>query len=209
MRISTTLALTALLSGCGHSQIAYIPAPPASMTIKQAVSIVEQGFYEDFSQQKPQSAIVTDEYIGLSNGSVSRGYGTGSATVYGGVVFGFNSTYVRTEEINQRIYLRAIGTPILSKKNARDNRYAVTIRTNEGTTARNVYFRSEQRAKEFANTLVWLEKAYASGTLTKTSPSASPQIEPRKSRQQLIQELQELNLPYEEYQQRYRQLPDY
>ena len=156
MRIPMTLILVVALSGCGHSQIDYTPSQRPGMTPHQAASIVEQGFYEDYSQQKPQSAMVTDEFVALSNGSITRGLTTGTVSVHSGVAIGLGSTFLRTEDINQRIYLRSLDTPIISKHNGRDNRYAVTIRTTEGVTLRNVYFRSEGRADEFADALVYL-----------------------------------------------------
>lgn len=205
MRLPLLVLLVSLLAACGHSQLAYTPKAPLNATPQQIASIVEQGFYEDYGQQKPQSALVTEEFIALSNGSVTRGLTTGSAQAFGGVVVGLSSTFLRTEEINQRIYYRNLGTPIVSKRNGRDNRYAVTIRTAESTTARNVYFRSEQRAKEFADALVYLRDYGTAGKLaapTTATPSGMPTQEAYRAQQ--LEELQRQSLPYEEYRKRYR-----
>lgn len=206
MRALALLLAAALLAACGHSQIAYTPSAPTGITIKQAASIVEQGFYEDFSQQKPQSAMVTAEFIALSNGSVTRGVSLASASIYGSAIVGLGSTFLRTEEINQRIYFRSIGTPIVSKRNGRDNRYAVTIRLSEGVTARNVYFRSEQRAKEFADALVFLGGASARGDLGQQQAPEAPSAPPGQltQDQQLDQLSRETGLSYEEYMRRYK-----
>ena len=207
MRILIYVAAAILLAGCGHSQIGYSPVAPQGITIQQAASVVEQGFYEDYSQEKPQTAMVTEEFIGLSNGTVTRGLTTGTAQMFGGVALGLGSTFLRTEEINQRIYFRALGVPIVSKRNGRENRYAVTIRLAEGVTARNVYFRSEQRAREFADALVYLRDSSARCTL-RAQPAATPSGMPTESayKEQQIRELSQQNLPYEEYQKRYRQI---
>lgn len=173
MRTLIYVVYAVLLAGCGHSQIGYTPVAPTGITTQQAASIVEQGFYEDYGQQKPQTAMVTDEFIGLSNGTITRGLTTGTAQAFGGVVVGLGSTFLRTEEINQRIYFRSLGVPIVSKRNGRENRYAVTIRLAEGVTARNVYFRSEQRAREFADALAFQRDSSARGTL-----GANPAIAP-------------------------------
>lgn len=202
-RLLVLLAVS-LIAACGHSQIAYSPSAIPGMTEQRAASIIEQGFYEDFSQQKPQGALVTPEYIALSNGSVTRGFHTGTAQAFSGIVVGIGSSYLRTEEINQRIYFRSVGTPILSKRNGRDNRYAVTIRLSEGVTARNVYFRSEQRAREFANALVYLSDASANGTLgaqAEAPSSSAPSPQEYKERQLQLLE-QETGLGYEEYMKR-------
>lgn len=207
MRGLIAVSLVALLAACGHSQIGYTPVAPQGITTQQAASVVEQGFYEDYSQEKPQSAMVTQEFIGLSNGSVTRGLTTGTAQAYNGVVVGLGSTFLRTEEINQRIYFRSLGVPIVSKRNGRDNRYAVTIRLAEGVTARNVYFRSEQRAREFADALVYLRDSSARGTLGAT-PAASPSGMPTEQayKEQQLEDLKRQNLSYEEYRKRYQQI---
>lgn len=207
MRTLIYVVSAMLLAGCGHSQIAYTPVAPQGITTQQAASIVEQGFYEDYSQEKPQSAMVTAEFIGLSNGSVTRGLTTGTAQIYNGVAIGLGSTFLRTEEINQRIYFRSLGVPIVSKRNGRDNRYAVTIRLAEGVTARNVYFRSEQRAREFADALAYLRDSSARGALG-AQPAASSSGMPSEQayKEQQLRELSQQNLPYAEYQKRYREI---
>jgi hypothetical protein len=207
MRAFIVFAIALALSGCGHSAIQYTPNPSAITTDKQAASVVEQGFYEDFGSTKPQSAIVTSEYIGLSNGTISRGVGFGQASAYNGVVIGLNSTFVRTEELTQRIYFRSLSEPIVLEKNGRDNRYAVTIRTSEGTTARNVHFRSEPRATEFANALVYLRRASDSGPLGAAEPASQPAADlptEQTYKDQQLRQLMQQGLPYEEYQKRYK-----
>ncbi len=201
------LLATMALAGCGHSKIAYTPAAPQGISIKQAASIVEQGFYEDYSQEKPQTAMVTEEFIGLSNGTITRGLTTGTAQIFGGVAVGLGSTFLRTEEINQRIYFRSLGVPIVSKRNGRENRYAVTIRLAEGVTARNVYFRSEQRAREFADALVFLGDSTTRGALG-AQPSDSGMQSERSYKDQQLRDLSQQNLPYQEYQKRYREITE-
>lgn len=207
MRTLIYVVSAILLAGCGHSQIGYIPLAPQGITTQQAASVVEQGFYEDYSQEKPQTAMVTQEFIALSNGSITRGLTTGTAQAFNGVVVGLGSTFLRTEEINQRIYFRSLGVPIVSKRNGRDNRYAVTIRLAEGVTARNVYFRSETRAREFADALVYLRDSSARGTLG-SRPTSAPSGMPTEQayKQQQLDQLMQQNLPYEEYQKRHRQI---
>lgn len=205
LRALLTSMFLAALAGCGHSQINYTPSQHQNMTQHQAASIVEQGFYEDYSQQKPQSAMVTEEFIALSNGSVTRGLTLGTASIHNGVAVGLGSTFLRTEEINQRIYFRSLGTPILSKRNLRDGRYAVTIRLAEGVTARNVYFRSEQRAGEFADALLYLRDASARGELGKQQTHTTQTLPLESDSKELqIQKLMQEKVSYEEYQRRYK-----
>ena len=88
MRTLIYVVSAILLAGCGHSQIGYTPLAPQGITTQQAASVVEQGFYEDYSQEKPQTAMVTQEFIALSNGSITRGLTTGTAQAFNGVVVG-------------------------------------------------------------------------------------------------------------------------
>ena len=204
MRSVAILMLFALLAACGHTRVDYTPKPRPGMDAAQAASVVEQGFYEDYGKEKAQSAMVTSEYIALSNGTVSRGVNLGQASAYNGVVVGLGSTYMTTQDINQRIYFRSVGEIQVYKKNARENRYAVIIRTVEQTTARRVFFRSESRAEEFADAMEYLKRSYAAGTLAPQAPAAP--IGSTQSRELQIQQLQQRNLPYEQYQQEYRRI---
>ncbi|MBD9671605.1 hypothetical protein IB275_13565 [Pseudomonas sp. PDM21] len=204
MRKLIAVIAISMLTACGHTQVAYTPSPRAGMDTKQAASIVEQGFYEDYGSEKAQSAMVTPEYIALSNGTVSRGVNVGQASAYNGVVVGLGSTFMTTQEINQRIYYRSVGAIQVYKKNMRDNRYAVIIRTSEGANARRIFFRSESRAEEFADAMEYLKRSYAAGTLAPQAPAASSGA--ALSREQQIQQLQQRNLPYEQYQQEYRRI---
>lgn len=204
MRIAGLLFAALLLAGCGHTMVDYTPKPRPGMDTQQAASVVEQGFYEDFGKEKAQSAMVTSEYIALSNGTVSRGVNLGQASAYNGVVVGLGSTYMTTQDINQRIYFRSVGEIQVYKKNARENRYAVIIRTVEQTTARRVFFRSESRAEEFADAMEYLKRSYAAGTLAPQAPPA--RVGSTQSRDQQILQLQQRNLPYEQYQQEYRRI---
>lgn len=204
MRSVAILMLFALLAACGHTRVDYTPKPRPGMDAAQAASVVEQGFYEDFGKEKAQSAMVTPEYIALSNGTVSRGVNLGQASAYNGVVVGLGSTYMTTQDINQRIYFRSVGDIQVYKKNARENRYAVIIRTVEQTTARRIFFRSESRAEEFADAMEYLKRSYAAGTLAPQAPTAP--AGPALTRDQQILQLQQRNLPYEQYQQEYRRI---
>lgn len=204
MRIAGLLFAALLLAGCGHTRVDYTPKPRPGMDTQHAASVVEQGFYEDFGKEKAQSAMVTSEYIALSNGTVSRGVNLGQASAYNGVVVGLGSTYMTTQDINQRIYFRSVGEIQVYKKSARENRYAVIIRTVEQTTARRVFFRSESRAEEFADAMEYLKRSYAAGTLAPQAPPAP--VGSTQSRDQQILQLQQRNLPYEQYQQEYRRI---
>lgn len=156
------IASVFLLTACGHSQIRHTPEPSANMTIERAVSIVERGFYEDYANSKPQAVVISDDAIILSDGSVTTGSSFGSVIPngYGGGVVAGNSVS-KTVAAGQRIYLDSLQPSVIMKKNGRDNRFAVVIRIEPGITSRRIFFRSEQRAKEFADALEYLHRRHS------------------------------------------------
>lgn len=154
------LLSVAVLAGCGHSPINHTPTAPQGMTRERAAAVVERGFHEDYGRHKPQSVVVTDKAIVLSDGTVTRGIHSGTAAipVYG-VAVGVGATTATTVQAGQHIYLDSLQPAIVSKKQGRDHRFAVTIRQDPGITVRHVFFRSEQRAREFADALEWLRRS--------------------------------------------------
>lgn len=159
MRIIIAACLLVLVAGCGHSPINYTPSPPSTMTWERATSIIERGFHEDYGDQRPQSVLVTDQAIILADGNITTGSHAGTAVpVYGAAVIVGTST-ATTVAAGQHIYLDSLQPSIVVKRNGRDHRYAVIIRTDPGFTARRVFFRSAQRAQEFADALEYVRRA--------------------------------------------------
>lgn len=148
--------LSLLLSACGHSHVSYAPVAPVSMSWERAVSIVEQGFYEDYGEQRPQSVEITNEAIVLADGLKTTANSFGTVLPGGGIATVVGSSSVKTVAEGQRLYFRSLGPSMVYKKNARDNRYAVIMRMSVGATARRVFFRSEASAKQFADAVEYL-----------------------------------------------------
>lgn len=159
-RPSITALICFLLAGCGHSQIQYQPSDQ-QLDWNKAVSVIEQGFYEDYGKQKTQAVAVTSEAIILSDGTISNSVGVGTATPLGGSALIVGSSTTKTVSAGQRIYLNSLGDSMLMKRNGRDHRYAVIVRVKPGATARTVFFRTESQAKNFLDALEYLKKAYA------------------------------------------------
>lgn len=207
MRIVIIVISAALfLSGCGHSKTSFRPAPEAGMTWEKAVSVIERGFYEDYGRQKPQAVQVTDQAIILSDGTVSTAVHSGTAVpVYGAAVL-VGSSQVKTVAAGQHIYLESLLPSEVYKRNGRDNRYAVIVRTDPGVTSRRIYFRSERRAEEFADALEYVRRAAAGRISTQAAQSPSAAMSKEQYRQQQIRQLMEESPPYEEYTRRMREI---
>lgn len=147
--------LAFLISACGHRQLDYVAKPEAGMTWGQASSIVERGFYEDFGKRKPVAVLVTDNYIVLSDGTISEGSGVASTMPIGSGAIAVGSSTVVTKEAGQRLYFSSLGKPTIHQHRMKE-RYAVMIRSVEGANLRVLFFRSQTRAQEFADAIEYL-----------------------------------------------------
>lgn len=204
---SILISLAAVLYGCGHSQTHYAPSARQGMTWDRAVSVIERGFYEDYGKERPESVHVTNEAIILSDGSITTAQHAGTAVpVYGAAVL-VGSTSAKTIAAGQRIYLNSLAPAIVLKRNARDNRYAVIIRTNPGVTSRRVFFRTEQRAEEFADALEFVRMSGRAAGESRSNESIAPSAMSKEQYKQIqIERLMQENLPYEEYVRRMREI---
>lgn len=155
--LAMALIYTAL-AGCGHSQIQYQPSD-RNLDWNKAVSIIEQGFYEDYGAQKTQAVAVTSEAIILSDGTISNSVGISTASPIAGSALIVGTSTTKTVSAGQRIYLNSLADSMLMKRNGRDHRYAVIIRIKPGATARSVFFRTEHQAKKFLDALEYLKVA--------------------------------------------------
>lgn len=150
------LLLVISLSGCGHVRIDY--EPRSGITKQEAVSIIEQVFSEDFGEKRPQGVYVTDQYIVLADGIVSRGTGYGSAVPVGSGAIAVGTSTVVTQEIGQRIYFNSLGDSTLHTKRARNNRYVVLVRNTEGAVQRSVNTTSLRKAERFIDALGYFRR---------------------------------------------------
>lgn len=148
-----------VLVGCGHKQLDYRPAAPAGMDRHQAISAVEQGFYEDFSKTRPESIEVTEQFIVLSDGLVSKGSSFGSAAPIGNGAIAAGTSTVTTKLMGQRLYFNSMGSINIYQKKFRSGRFAVIIRAADGSEMRAVRLRSFEQAKRFADALEYLRAA--------------------------------------------------
>lgn len=196
------------LVACGHSQIDYTPGARAGMTWERAASIVERGFYEDYGDQKTQAVQITHEAIILSDGSITTGTHAGTAVpVYGAAVVVGSSTS-KTVSAGQRIYLSSLQRSIVLKRNGRDHRFAVIVRTEPGITARRIFFREERRAEEFADSLEYLRLAVSNVPVASVAAPVPVDggLTPEQYRRGQLERLMQENLSYDEYQRRLKQI---
>lgn len=155
-RIWIGLLVALVLTGCGHKQLDYTPKPTPGMDRQQAVSIVEQVFYEDFSKTRPQSVVVTEQFIALSEGLISNGTSFGSAAPVGTGAIAVGSSSVSTREVGQRLYFNSMAVINVYQRRMKSGQFAVVVRGSDGGELRIIKTRSLEKAQRFADALEYL-----------------------------------------------------
>ena len=145
--------VTLVLAGCGSTQINYSPKPNPGMTRAQAGSVVEQTFYESWGKKRPESVVITDEYLLLSDGIVSKSSGVASSAPIGGGAVAFGSSSTITKAAGQRIYWRSLGQITIHQRRGRTNRYTLVIRRADGLDTRHVGVASMESAERFIDAM--------------------------------------------------------
>ena len=159
MRYLLTSSLLALcLTGCGSNLINYSPVAPIGMTKEQAAQAVEQGFYEDYGSKRPVHVAITDAYIVLSDGVVSKGSGLASAMPIGKGAIAAGSSTTVTKEMGQRIYFNNLGRTTIYQKRTNANRYTVVLKAFDQSNIRAIHTRGLAQAQRFADAIEVLRK---------------------------------------------------
>ncbi|MNJ35249.1 hypothetical protein D3C77_299800 [compost metagenome] len=148
---------TFLIVGCGSQRLNYTPSETRFAKRDQAVEVIEQGFFEDYSKKfRPQSVLVTDKVIILSDGVIAEGSSVGAAVPIGTGAVGVANSRVITRDASRRIYLNSIGDVSLYQKRGRSNRFVVVIRAIDGSTLATVRARNLDRAKQFSDAIAYI-----------------------------------------------------
>lgn len=152
------ILLSFLIAGCGSQRLSYAPSAEQFGNRQQAADYVEQAFFEDYGKKfRPQSVVITDKVIILSDGVISEATGFASAVPLGvGAVAAGNSRSV-TKDANRRIYLNSIGDISIYQKRGRANRFTVIIRGQDGRELGSVRTGSLERAQRFSDALTYLK----------------------------------------------------
>ena len=155
MRPAFFLAFWLILSGCTSKPMDYT-AQPIEKSI--ALSVLEQVSLEQPQSVRPQHVVITDQYLGFSNGIRSDADGVASAVAIApGVAIAGGSSRVIAKELYERIYFNSIGTVRLySKENGLFKRrvtYIVSVRNQEGYKLRDFYLTNRQKSEMLVDSL--------------------------------------------------------
>ncbi|MFD2641882.1 hypothetical protein [Pseudomonas japonica] len=159
-RVLVVVVLGLIAVGCKSQQVGYEPSGLSFNDRAQAIEVIEQGFFEDYSKKaRPQSVLVTDKVIILSDGIISEGAAFGSAVPIGAGALAVGSSKTVTRDAARRIYLNSIGSIPIFKSRTRSSRYAVIIRGQDGQELGSIRTTSLERAKRFADAVVFVKSS--------------------------------------------------
>nr|WP_314872096.1 hypothetical protein [uncultured Pseudomonas sp.] len=154
------ILLSVAISGCGSQRLNYAPSAAQFSERQQAVDVVEQSFYEDYGKKfRPQSVLITDKVIILSDGVVSEATGFSSAAPLGAGVIASGSSRSVTKDASRRIYLSSIDEVSIYQKRGRASRFTVIIRGVDGRELGSIRTGSLERAQRFSDALTYLKSS--------------------------------------------------
>ncbi len=151
------LMLVVTMAGCGSQRLSYAPSAEQISGRQEAVDFVEQSFFEDYGKKfRPQSVVITDKVIILSDGVVSEATELVSAVPLGTGAIAAGSSRSVTKDASRRIYLSSINSISIYQRRGRSSRFTVIIRGDDGRELGSVRTGSLERAKRFADALTYL-----------------------------------------------------
>lgn len=152
------MLLSLLMAGCGSQRLTYSPSAAHFGDRQQAIDFVEQAFFEDYGKKfRPQSILITDKVIILSDGVISEATGFASAAPIGAGAIAAGSSRSVTKNASRRIYLNSIDDISIYQKRGRASRFTVVIRGQDGRELGSIRTGSLERAQRFGDALIYLK----------------------------------------------------
>ncbi|MFJ4347811.1 hypothetical protein [Pseudomonas sp. NPDC089401] len=152
------ILLAVAMSGCGSQRLSYAPSAAQFSDRQQAADFVEQSFFEDYGKKfRPQSVLITDRVIILSDGVISEATGFASAAPLGTGAIAAGSSRSVTRDASRRIYLSSIDDISIYQKRGRSSRFTVIIRGADGRELGSIRTGSLDRAQRFSDALTYLK----------------------------------------------------
>ncbi|MDH0650165.1 hypothetical protein N5D48_21570 [Pseudomonas sp. GD03858] len=152
------ILLSFLVAGCSSQRLSYVPSAAQFSDRQQAADFVEQAFFEDYGKKfRPQSVLITDKVIILSDGMISEATGFASAAPLGSSAIAVGSSRSVTKDASRRIYLTSIDDVSIYQKRGRSNRFVVIIRGEDGRELGSIRTGSLERAQRFSDALTYLK----------------------------------------------------
>ncbi|TNF67743.1 MAG: hypothetical protein EP298_06810 [Gammaproteobacteria bacterium] len=142
-----------LLASCATK----IPYSPKQLNENEALFTIERAFLEQPEKFRPRSILITNKYIALSDGVISKTSGkSGSTIIYSSALTTSKST-TQAYKHESRIYYASIDKiELYSKKNY----YIVVLKRNTGHTIKKVYIYNKNLAEKFIDSITYFKNNY-------------------------------------------------
>ncbi|MGF1766342.1 sensor protein [Enterovibrio makurazakiensis] len=138
--------LAALLTGCAAQQIPY---SSVDMTSKElAASVIEQVVMEQPAKFRPEGIIVSTSYIGLSEGSNSKGVAVSNHNDSTNLVV--SSANIKLSDINSRYYFNSISKLELYSKR---DWFIIQLINDEQRVVKRFYTRSLEKGQRLIDSI--------------------------------------------------------
>lgn len=146
-----------VLSGCSTHVIPYTPEPGA-LTESPDV-IIEEVIMAQPVNLRPETIVVTNEYLMLDDGVVRETITTSHSTFSGSVAVGGVAIRAKERSLNVHLYFNALQTPMLYRQN---EWYIVQLNNDSGQVVKRFYVRDQRKAEVLIDAITMkIQRAHA------------------------------------------------
>lgn len=151
MKRFIALVFFVLLSGCSATQVPYSPEPMTNR--EDSARVIEQVIMEQSAKYRPESVLITDDYLAFGEGYSEKSTGLASGTKLGSnAVIGVGSSRTKGKAINSRLYFNSLGVPQLYTKRGW---YIIQVVDNHDAVLKRYYTRDKHKAESFIDALTY------------------------------------------------------
>lgn len=139
-----------LLTGCAAKQVPYSPLDVVNK--KVAANVIEQVVMEQPTKFRPEGLVVTNSYLGLSEGYNSKVVAVGNYSDASNLVV--LSANVKLSDINSRYYFNSISALELYSKR---DWFIIQLKNDEKRVTKRFYTRSLEKAQRFIDSMNYMQ----------------------------------------------------
>jgi hypothetical protein len=141
-----------LLTGCAAKQVPYSPFDVVNK--KVAANVIEQVVMEQPTKFRPEGLVVTNSYLGLSEGYNSKVVAVGNYSDASNLVV--LSANVKLSDINSRYYFNSISALELYSKR---DWFIIQLKNDEKRVTKRFYTRSLEKAQRFIDSMNYMQSS--------------------------------------------------
>ncbi|MFA0613101.1 sensor protein [Vibrio splendidus] len=141
-----------LLTGCAAKQVSYSPLDVVNK--KVAANVIEQVVMEQPTKFRPEGLVVTNSYLGLSEGYNSKVVAVGNYSDASNLVV--LSANVKLSDINSRYYFNSISALELYSKR---DWFIIQLKNDEKRVTKRFYTRSLEKAQRFIDSMNYMQSS--------------------------------------------------